>query len=455
MPPPFRATLGAGQAITVVLSTEAAPATDGERAWKRREKYEADLLERWARGWSGAATAPSWIRQLALGADQFVARRPLPDEPAGMTVIAGYHWFGDWGRDTMISLPGLALATGRPELAARVLRTFARFVDQGMLPNRFPDEPDTPEYNTVDATLWWFEAVRATHAATGDDGLLKDLFPVLENVVEWHRRGTRYGIGVDPVDGLLHAGEPGVQLTWMDAKVGDWVSRRASASRWRSMRSGTTRCAPWPASRADSSARPRTGTRPPTVRATASTVSGTRRPATAMTCSKARTAMTSRCGPTRSSRSRCREPRCRPSASAASVDACARHLLTSHGPAQPVARRSRLPRFLRRAADGARRRLSPGHGVGLAARALRAGPRAGVRRPRGGARAAGAARTASGRLRRRLDRRDLRRRAALCPARLRRAGVVRRRDAACLAGAQRGAAGARPAPPKAAKTPRR
>ncbi len=219
----FRATLGAGQAITVVLSTEAAPATDGERAWKRREKYEADLLERWARGWSGAATAPSWIRQLALGADQFVARRPLPDEPAGMTVIAGYHWFGDWGRDTMISLPGLALATGRPELAARVLRTFARFVDQGMLPNRFPDEPDTPEYNTVDATLWWFEAVRATHAATGDDGLLKDLFPVLENVVEWHRRGTRYGIGVDPVDGLLHAGEPGVQLTWMDAKVGDWV----------------------------------------------------------------------------------------------------------------------------------------------------------------------------------------------------------------------------------------
>src|SRR6185369_10818226 len=171
----------------------------------------------------GAATAPAWVKQLALGADQFVARRPLADEPAGMTVIAGYHWFGDWGRDTMISLPGLALSTGRPELAARVLRTFARFVDQGMLPNRLPREAETPEYNTVDATLWWFEAVRATHAATGDDGMLKDLFPILENVVEWHRRGTRYGIGVDPVDGLLHAGEPGVQLTWMDAKVGDWV----------------------------------------------------------------------------------------------------------------------------------------------------------------------------------------------------------------------------------------
>ena len=219
----FRATLRAGEAITFAASTEAAPATDGERAWQRREAYEADLLARWTRGWPGAAAAPSWVRQLVLGADQFVARRPLPDEPGGMTVIAGYHWFGDWGRDTMIALPGLALATGRPELAVRVLRTFARFVDQGMLPNRFPDEAETPEYNTVDATLWWFEAIRATHEATGDDGLLKDLFPALENVVEWHRRGTRYGIGEDPVDGLLRAGEPGVQLTWMDAKVGDWV----------------------------------------------------------------------------------------------------------------------------------------------------------------------------------------------------------------------------------------
>jgi predicted glycogen debranching enzyme len=219
----FQATLAAGEKLTLVASTEAAPAPDGERAWKRRQKYEAELLERWARGWPGAATAPAWVRQLALGADQFVACRPLPDELGGMTVIAGYHWFGDWGRDTMISLPGLALATGRPELAVRVLRTFARFVDQGMLPNRFPDEGETPEYNTVDATLWWFEAVRATHAATGDDGLLKDLFPVLENVVEWHRKGTRYGIAEDPVDSLLRAGQPGVQLTWMDAKVGDWV----------------------------------------------------------------------------------------------------------------------------------------------------------------------------------------------------------------------------------------
>ena len=169
------------------------------------------------------AQAPTWIRHLVLAADQFVARRPLPDEPEGMTVIAGYPWFGDWGRDTMIALPGLALTTGRPELAARVLRTFARFVDRGMLPNRFPDGSDAPEYNTVDATLWWVEAIRATHAATGDSALLKELWPVLESVVEWHRRGTRYGIAEDPADGLLRAGEPGVQLTWMDARVGDWV----------------------------------------------------------------------------------------------------------------------------------------------------------------------------------------------------------------------------------------
>jgi predicted glycogen debranching enzyme len=140
-----------------------------------------------------------------------------------MTVIAGYHWFGDWGRDTMIALPGLALATGRADIARRILTTFARFVDRGMLPNRFPDAGEAPEYNTVDATLWYFEAIRAYHAATDDDGLLKELFPVLEEIVRFHREGTRYGIKEDPIDGLLRSGEPGVQLTWMDAKVGDWI----------------------------------------------------------------------------------------------------------------------------------------------------------------------------------------------------------------------------------------
>jgi predicted glycogen debranching enzyme len=219
----FRLRLEPGAARTLVLSTEAAPSLDGEAAWARRQRYEADLLARWERAQPAAAAAPAWVRQLVLAADQFVVQRPLPDDPGGMSIIAGYHWFGDWGRDTMIGLPGLALATGRPEIGRRILSTFARFVDRGMLPNRFPDAGEAPEYNTVDATLWYIEAIRAYHAATGDDALLEELFPVLEDIVGWHRRGTRYGIGADPTDGLLRAGEPGVQLTWMDAKIGDWV----------------------------------------------------------------------------------------------------------------------------------------------------------------------------------------------------------------------------------------
>jgi glycogen debranching enzyme len=146
-------------------------------------------------------------------------------EWVGQSVIAGYPWFGDWGRDTMISLPGLTLTTGRPEVAASILRTFARYVDRGMLPNRFPDSGEIPHYNTVDATLWYFEALHQFERyQAGPDGeaLVAELYPTLSEIVEWHVRGTRYGIQVDQ-DGLLSAGAPGVQLTWMDAKVDDWV----------------------------------------------------------------------------------------------------------------------------------------------------------------------------------------------------------------------------------------
>ncbi len=219
----FQATLGPGEAVTLVLSAEAEPALDADAGWARRQRHERDLLARWRAALPAARSAPPWIAQLVLAADQFIVRRPLADDPDGLSVIAGYHWFGDWGRDTMIALPGLTLATGRPEVAARILRTFARFVDRGMLPNRFPDQGTAPEYNTVDATLWYVEAIRAYHTLTGDDGLLKELLPVLESIMAWHRRGTRYGIGEDPADGLLRAGEPGVQLTWMDARVGDLV----------------------------------------------------------------------------------------------------------------------------------------------------------------------------------------------------------------------------------------
>jgi len=228
----FRAVLQPGETLTIVASTDAAPNLDGQSAYAERRAYEEQLLAQsdalggsttFSMSKEGHAEAPTWVRHLILAADQFIVRRVLPDDSDGRSVIAGYPWFGDWGRDTMISLPGLALVTGRPDVATRILRTFAYFVDQGMLPNRFPDKGETPEYNTVDATLWYFEAIRATHAATGDDALLRDLFPVLQDIVEWHVRGTRYDIHVDPADGLLYAGKPGVQLTWMDAKVGDWV----------------------------------------------------------------------------------------------------------------------------------------------------------------------------------------------------------------------------------------
>ncbi len=123
----------------------------------------------------------------------------------------------------MIALPGLTLATGRPEVAATILRTFSHYVDQGMLPNRFPDEGEEPEYNTVDATLWYIEAIRHYYAATNDDELITELFPILEDILSWHQSGTRYNIHMDQSDGLIYAGEEGVQLTWMDAKVDDWV----------------------------------------------------------------------------------------------------------------------------------------------------------------------------------------------------------------------------------------
>ncbi|HSM58330.1 MAG TPA: amylo-alpha-1,6-glucosidase [Candidatus Sulfomarinibacteraceae bacterium] len=213
----FGHVLQPGESFTLVASTEAAPDLDGAMAYRRRAHHERSLLAYAART---PTPAPA---QLVLAADQFLVRRDTPQGPDGCTVIAGYPWFSDWGRDTMIALPGLTLGTGRPQLAARILKTYAHFVDRGILPNRFPDQGETPEYNTVDATLWYFEAIRAYLQHTDDDALLQTLFSVLEEIVEWHRRGTRYNIHLDESDGLLYAGAEGVQLTWMDAKVEEWV----------------------------------------------------------------------------------------------------------------------------------------------------------------------------------------------------------------------------------------
>lgn len=216
-------TLDAEEWTGIVASLLPEPSVYLEESLRRAQARDLGELRRAQVRVPQLIEAPQWVNHLVLAADSFVFARPLPDTPDGESVIAGYPWFGDWGRDTMIALPGLALATGRFETARRVLQTFARFVDRGMLPNVFPGQGDTPEYNTVDAALWYVEAWRAYVEVIGDVPSLKQAFPVLESIIDWHVKGTRYGIGVDPGDGLLRAGEPGVQVTWMDAKIGDWV----------------------------------------------------------------------------------------------------------------------------------------------------------------------------------------------------------------------------------------
>jgi predicted glycogen debranching enzyme len=170
--------------------------------------------------------------ELVLAADQFIitpagrseeAARAVATGTEARTVIAGYHWFTDWGRDTMISLEGLTLVTGRAPEAAFILRTFAHYVRDGLIPNMFPDGENEGLYHTADATLWYFHAIDRYVRATGDTDLLTSLLPSLNDIVDHHVRGTRFGIHVDPADGLLAQGAPGYQLTWMDAKVDDWV----------------------------------------------------------------------------------------------------------------------------------------------------------------------------------------------------------------------------------------
>jgi len=207
----LRFDLRVGRPATIIASTEqrdVTQAADYRRA--RITRHRRAVLSAPVRDWFGESLA-------AASEDYIVSRGDQK------TVIAGYHWFGDWGRDTMIALPGLTLPTGKYDLARSILRTFAKHVDQGMLPNRFPDSGEPAEYNTVDATLWFFEAARAFLSYTHDlDFVSKELYPVFADIIAWHVRGTRYGIKVEP-SGLLTSGEPGVQLTWMDAKAGDCV----------------------------------------------------------------------------------------------------------------------------------------------------------------------------------------------------------------------------------------
>jgi predicted glycogen debranching enzyme len=220
----LHATIAPGGSLTIVASTAATPTLIGEAAFAKRQSETGALLDRFFAANEEAQRAPSpAIQQLVLAADQFIAARPLDGVADAKTILAGYPWFSDWGRDTMIALPGLCLATGRPWLARDILLTFSRFVSEGMLPNQLPRAGEAPVYNTVDAALWFFEAVRQYFANNGDIALLHELYPVLDGIIDAHVRGTRYHIHVDAADGLLFAGEPGVQLTWMDAKVGERV----------------------------------------------------------------------------------------------------------------------------------------------------------------------------------------------------------------------------------------
>jgi predicted glycogen debranching enzyme len=226
----FRADLSRDHEVTLVASTERwetvqalkpAEALDAEQERRRRLVSVAHPAAR-----QGPAA------QLVLAADQFLitpigrieeAARARAAGDEVRSVIAGYHWFTDWGRDTMISLEGLTLTTGRPAEAGYILRTFGHYVRDGLIPNLFPEGEKEGLYHTADATLWFFHALDRYLNATGDRVTLQRLLPKLQDVIAHHLRGTQFGIGVDPRDGLLKQGAPGYQLTWMDAKVGDWV----------------------------------------------------------------------------------------------------------------------------------------------------------------------------------------------------------------------------------------
>ena len=274
-PGTFAVDLAPREAVDLVATAETAAPLPGDQVLAALSATSRALIAPLPK------TAPPWIRTLAQASDQFIVRRdgigtetpssvaalstpaalgailapsttaapsiiaapgatakpgaaPSPTVAAApgtvatpglaaCSIIAGYPWFTDWGRDTMISLPGLATALKRYDLASGILRTYAGFVDHGMLPNNFPDSGATPQYNTADATLWMFQALDDYLQAKRDPDLVRELFPVLMSVIHAHAEGTRYGIHVDPADGLLHAGEPGIQLTWMDAKYGDQV----------------------------------------------------------------------------------------------------------------------------------------------------------------------------------------------------------------------------------------
>ena len=214
------------QPVVVLAGTDPAPRDwDVATSWHAARQRQAALTD--------PSTRHPLAGQLVIAGEQFRVARGLVNSPppaAGegqgegqRTVIAGYHWFADWGRDTMISLPALAMRPGPLWEARAVLDTYIRYLDHGLIPNRFPDGGEAPEYDTIDATLWLFQAVAAYLRASGDWRFIADRLDALEGIIDWHVGGTRHNIGMDPSDGLLAGGEDGYALTWMDARVGNWI----------------------------------------------------------------------------------------------------------------------------------------------------------------------------------------------------------------------------------------
>jgi predicted glycogen debranching enzyme len=226
----FRAELTRDRSVALIASTESwetVVAISADQIFASERVRRHRLLDAAP---ERARTGPA--AELVLAADQFVIRpagrhedhvRARVSGDEAWTVIAGYHWFTDWGRDTMIALEGLTLATGRRAEAGSILRMFAHHVRDGLVPNMFPEGANDGLYHTADATLWFFHAIDRYVATSNDHRTLELLMPKLRSIIEFHLRGTRFGIGVDPTDGLLRQGAPGYQLTWMDAKAGDWV----------------------------------------------------------------------------------------------------------------------------------------------------------------------------------------------------------------------------------------
>jgi predicted glycogen debranching enzyme len=226
----FSAALFPGQDVTLIASTEpwttilALQVAEAQTAeHRRRQKLLAA---------AHPETPTGTAAELVLAADQFIitpagrvadAARAHAAGDEERSIIAGYHWFTDWGRDTMISFEGLTLATGRYLEAGWILRAFVRFIKDGLIPNLFPEGEHKGLYHTADATLWFFHAIDRYLEATRDRTMLTLVLPKLLDIIAHHRRGTHFGIGIDPQDGLLRQGQEGYQLTWMDAKVGDWV----------------------------------------------------------------------------------------------------------------------------------------------------------------------------------------------------------------------------------------